>query len=88
MKRLLSELTLLASISSFAAVEDGKYILNDIYCNGQVIEAEQKTAMLERMKLDVTVMNINGNEVTVSSVDECGSSRASILLMIRQTQLE
>ena len=76
MKKLLLGLTLLASVSAYSTIEDGKYLLNDIYCSGQAIEAAQKTAILERMKLDVTVMNINGNEVVVSSVDECGSSRS------------
>lgn len=76
MKRLFISITLLASISSFAAVENGKYQLTDIHCSGNPIKQDVKAGMLDRMDDDITVLNITANNVVLSSVDECSASRA------------
>jgi hypothetical protein len=85
MKKVLIGLTLLASMSAFASINDGKYTLSDIDCKNGSIATKKKELIVRRMELATTVMNIKGNSVTLSSLDDCGASRSTYSINDKDT---
>ena len=87
MRKLLIGLTLLASISSYASVEDGKYLISDIYCTSGQMEESNKTLFEENIKTSVVVMNVIDLKIVVSSSDECGVDRSVYSITNKETSL-
>ena len=76
MKKFLLGLTLLASLSSFAAINDGQYKLVNLRCKGQAIPLAKKAEILKNLNSNITILTVNQNEITMSSVDNCGAMRS------------
>jgi hypothetical protein len=72
-------------MSAFASINDGKYKLSDIDCKNGSIETKKKELIVQRIELATTVMNIKGNGVTLSSLDDCGASRSTYSIIVKDT---
>ena len=75
MKKLFTGLILIMSISAFAQVEDGVYLLDDFRCENTELPAEIKERVHKGMKSSVSSLIINGDNVILTTNDQCGAGR-------------